>query len=64
MPSSPDTSPPDPHEEREVVHGRLLTEFDRLDRAHFDGTLVLEELVVSLRKQYGGYREPHLAKSG
>jgi len=36
----------------------LLAEFDRLNQTHFDGALTLAELVVSTRKQYGGYCQP------
>jgi hypothetical protein len=43
---------------REEVHAALLAEFDRLNGAHFDGRLILDELVVSTRKQYGGYCQP------
>lgn len=37
---------------------RLLREFHLLNHVHFDGALVLEELVLSNRKQYGGYCQP------
>ena len=63
MPSSPDrqvlpATAPSPDSDRETVHLALLAEFDRLNRTHFDGALTLAELVVSTRKQYGGYCQP------
>ncbi|MFM7323256.1 MAG: YgjP-like metallopeptidase domain-containing protein [Armatimonadota bacterium] len=44
--------------EKEAVLHRLLEEFHRLNHLHLDGALVLEELVLSNRKQYGGYCQP------
>ncbi len=36
----------------------LHTEFDRLNAAHFGGSLTTPEIVVSRRKTYGGYYQP------
>ena len=50
--------PPAADADRETVHAALLAEFDRLNREHFGGALVLDQLTVSTRKQYGGYCQP------
>jgi hypothetical protein len=42
----------------EELTGALWEEFARLNAVHFDGTLVLTELIVSTRKKYGGYCQP------
>lgn len=34
---------------------RLWEEYDRLNAVFFDGTLTLREIILSTRKQYGGY---------
>ena len=36
----------------------LHTEFDRLNTDHFQGRLVVPEIVLSTRKTYGGYYQP------
>ena len=41
--------------EQAAVLARLWAEFDRINAAHFDGALVLREIKLSTRKQYGGY---------
>jgi len=45
--------------ERQELESALWEEFDRLNAAHFEGLLRLNELVVSTRKKYGGYCQPH-----
>lgn len=41
--------------ERKAVLHRLWEEFGRLNREFFEGSLVLHEIRLSTRKQYGGY---------
>ncbi len=41
--------------ERAAALARLWDEFARLNHAHFGGALTLGEIVLSSRKQYGGY---------
>lgn len=41
--------------ERAAVLVRLRDEFDGLNREHFGGALAPPEVVLSTRKQYGGY---------
>ena len=36
----------------------LRDEFDRLNAAHFEGSLAMPEIVLSPRKTYGGYYQP------
>ena len=36
----------------------LRDEFDRLNAAHFGGSLLMPEIVLSTRKTYGGYYQP------
>lgn len=42
----------------QTLLGQLWQEFHRLNAAHFEGTLRLNEIVLSTRKQYGGYCVP------
>ena len=42
----------------QALHAALVLEFDRLNQAHFDSELTRPEIVVSLRKTYGGYYQP------
>ncbi len=51
----PGTSPHGEEEERAAVLARLWAEFGRLNQAFFHGALVLGEIKLSTRKQYGGY---------
>lgn len=44
--------------EQSALHTLLCAEFDRLNAAHFGGTLTPPEIVVSPRKTYGGYYQP------
>jgi predicted SprT family Zn-dependent metalloprotease len=58
---APPGPPPDPatHSREQVLH-ILRDEFDRLNAAHFDGSLTPPEIRLSLRKSYGGYYKPGL----
>ncbi len=44
--------------EQDHLHTLLCAEFDRLNAAHFGGSLTPPEIVVSPRKTYGGYYQP------
>jgi predicted SprT family Zn-dependent metalloprotease len=49
------TAAEEEYEQRAAVLARLWDEFARLNREHFGGALTLSEIVMSSRKQYGGY---------
>lgn len=42
-------------DEKTAVLAQLWAEFDRLNATFFNGTLVLRDIKLSTRKQYGGY---------
>ena len=53
--STSTVNPPAANEEGTGVLSRLWEEFHRINTTFFGGSLTLDEIRLSTRKQYGGY---------